>query len=94
MTRRVLVARLDSVGDVLLTGPAIRAIAATAEVALLCGPTGVPAGRLLPGVTDVQVDLHPGELSLATVSATRDIPTHELSEAVAEAGYTVVSEDA
>jgi len=48
----------------------------------------------LDGVTDVQVELHPGELSLATVTATRDIPTHELSEAVAEAGYTVVSEDA
>ena len=35
MTRRVLVARLDSAGDVLLCGPAVRAIAADAEVLLL-----------------------------------------------------------
>lgn len=56
--RRVLVARLDSVGDVLLAGPAIRAVAAgrdgePAEVTLLCGPQGAPAGRLLPGVARV-----------------------------------------
>ncbi|GAA1842190.1 glycosyltransferase family 9 protein [Agromyces salentinus] len=55
MTRRVLVARLDSVGDVLLCGPAIRAVAASAEVHLLAGPAGAPAGRLLPGVRSVHV---------------------------------------
>jgi ADP-heptose:LPS heptosyltransferase len=53
VSRRVLVARLDSVGDVLLCGPAIRAIAARADVHLLCSPTGAPAGRLLPGVRRV-----------------------------------------
>ncbi len=53
MTGRVLVARLDSVGDVLLAGPAIRAIAAHADVELLCGRSGAPAGRLLPGVRRV-----------------------------------------
>jgi ADP-heptose:LPS heptosyltransferase len=53
MTGRVLVARLDAVGDVLLAGPAVRAVAAAAEVRLLCGPAGVPAGRLLPGVAAV-----------------------------------------
>ena len=53
MTARVLVARLDSVGDVLLAGPAIRAIAAHADVELLCGRSGAPAGRLLPGVRRV-----------------------------------------
>lgn len=48
---RVLVARLDSVGDVLLAGPAVRAIAAVAdEVWMLCGPQGAPAAQLLPGV--------------------------------------------
>ncbi|MBK0419724.1 glycosyltransferase family 9 protein [Leucobacter sp. CSA1] len=51
---RVLVARLDSVGDVLLSGPAVRAIAAGAdEVWMLCGPTGAPAAELLPGVDRV-----------------------------------------
>ena len=48
---KVLVARLDSDGDVLLAGPAIRAAAAHAdEVTLLCGPAGAQAAALLPGV--------------------------------------------
>jgi ADP-heptose:LPS heptosyltransferase len=51
---RTLVAGLDSPGDVLLQGPAIRAVAAgSRHVALLCGPSGTPAGDLLPGVDDV-----------------------------------------
>ncbi|SMH47182.1 ADP-heptose:LPS heptosyltransferase [Rathayibacter oskolensis] len=54
MTRRVLVARLDSAGDVLLCGPAVRAIAADAEVLLLCGPQGAPAAALLPGPSSVR----------------------------------------
>jgi ADP-heptose:LPS heptosyltransferase len=53
MTRHVLVARLDSDGDVLLAGPAIRAVAAGAErVTLLCGPRGRAAADLLPGLDD------------------------------------------
>jgi ADP-heptose:LPS heptosyltransferase len=53
---RVLVARLDSDGDVLLAGPAIRAAAAAGrEVTLLCGPAGEQAGRLLPGVAGLHV---------------------------------------
>ena len=56
MTRRVLVARLDAAGDVLLAGPAIRAIAARAdEVWLLCGPRGAEAAALLPGVDELRV---------------------------------------
>jgi ADP-heptose:LPS heptosyltransferase len=51
--RRVLVVRLDGAGDVLLAGPAVRAIAARAEVTMLCGPAGAAAGRLLPGVAEV-----------------------------------------
>jgi ADP-heptose:LPS heptosyltransferase len=52
----VLVARQDSVGDVLLAGPAVRAVAAGAErVTLLCGPRGRAAGALLPGVDEVVV---------------------------------------
>jgi len=50
----VLVARLDNDGDVLLAGPAVRAIAAGAErVTLLCGPRGARAAHLLPGVDAV-----------------------------------------
>jgi ADP-heptose:LPS heptosyltransferase len=51
-----LVVRLDSDGDVLLAGPAVRAVAARADsVTLLCGPRGEPAARLLPGVDEVLV---------------------------------------
>jgi ADP-heptose:LPS heptosyltransferase len=55
-TGRALVARLDSAGDVLLAGPAVRAVAARARsVVLLCGPRGEAAARLLPGADEVLV---------------------------------------
>ncbi|MGH3874716.1 MAG: glycosyltransferase family 9 protein [Pseudonocardiaceae bacterium] len=54
MNGTVLVARLDSAGDVLLAGPAVRAVAAHADrVVLLTGPHGRAAGLLLPGVDQV-----------------------------------------
>ncbi|ATW51164.1 glycosyltransferase family 9 protein [Streptomyces peucetius] len=53
---RTLVVRLDSAGDVLLAGPAVRAVAAgSSHTALLCGPLGVHAAQLLPGVDEVLV---------------------------------------
>ncbi|MGP4050540.1 glycosyltransferase family 9 protein [Streptomyces sp. 2A115] len=53
---KALVARLDSFGDVLLAGPAVRAVAARADhVTLFCGPRGAPAARMLPGVDDILV---------------------------------------
>lgn len=52
--RRVLVARQDSLGDVLLAGPCVRAVAASAEsVTMLAGPRGSAAANLLPGVDEV-----------------------------------------
>ncbi|MGO3151177.1 MAG: heavy-metal-associated domain-containing protein [Galactobacter sp.] len=48
----------------------------------------------LDGVTDVSIDLHPNEISTAQVTTDREIPTEQLSEAVAEAGYTVVGDHA
>ncbi len=54
----VLAVRQGSLGDVLVTGPAIRALAAGgAPVTLLCGPRGEAAGRLLPEVENLLV--HP-----------------------------------
>lgn len=55
----VLAVRQDSLGDVLLMGPAIRAIAAASDgpVTLLCGPRGEAAARLLPGVGEVLTHL-------------------------------------
>ncbi|MFJ4209481.1 glycosyltransferase family 9 protein [Paenarthrobacter sp. NPDC089675] len=58
---RVLVARLDSMGDVLVSGPALRAVANGTrpdgsrpnDVVLLCGPEGTGAAEMLPGVTEV-----------------------------------------
>jgi ADP-heptose:LPS heptosyltransferase len=51
---RMLVVRLDNAGDVLLAGPAVRAVAASADsVTLLAGPHGSAAARLLPGVDEV-----------------------------------------
>ena len=61
MTGRVLVARLDSMGDVLLAGPAVRAVANGREpdgsqpnhVVMLCGRQGEAAADLLPGVGEI-----------------------------------------
>ena len=53
-TGRVLVVRLDSMGDVLLTGGAIRAVAGSADgVSMLVGRGQAATARLLPGVDDV-----------------------------------------
>lgn len=54
--RHVLVVRLDSLGDMLICGPAIRAVAAQADrVTVLAGPGGAAAAAMLPGVDDVLV---------------------------------------
>lgn len=52
MSRRVLVVRSDNCGDVILAGPAVRAVATTSEVVLLTGPRSAGAGDLLPGVDE------------------------------------------
>lgn len=50
----VLVVRLDAMGDVLVSGPAVRALAhRAARVTVLAGPDGAAAARLLPGVDEV-----------------------------------------
>jgi ADP-heptose:LPS heptosyltransferase len=50
----VLIVRPDNAGDVLLAGPAVRAVAAGArEVVMLAGPRGRAAAELLPGVDRV-----------------------------------------
>ena len=56
MRPHALVVRLDSAGDVLLSGPAVRAVAAgAAKVTYLCGPRGHAAAALLPGIDDIVV---------------------------------------
>jgi len=63
--RRVLLARLDNMGDVLLTGPAVRAVAREADVIYLTSLQGRAAGEILPGVGQIVtyrsewIDAHP-----------------------------------
>jgi ADP-heptose:LPS heptosyltransferase len=53
---RTLAVRLDSDGDVLLTGPALRALACgSTRLDLLVSPAGEQAARLLPGPHEVIV---------------------------------------
>jgi lipopolysaccharide heptosyltransferase II len=54
--RRVLIVRLDNLGDVLVTTPAIHAVRQAlpdAEITLLASPVGAQAGRLNPDIDDV-----------------------------------------
>ena len=56
----ILAVRPDGLGDVLLTGPAVRALAASGrEVSFLAGPAGTEAAALLPGVTRVLAETLP-----------------------------------
>jgi ADP-heptose:LPS heptosyltransferase len=51
---RAVVARLDSAGDVLIAGPAVRAVASSHDgVTFLAGPRGRAAAELLPDVDEI-----------------------------------------
>jgi ADP-heptose:LPS heptosyltransferase len=76
MSRHVLAARCDSLGDVLLTGPALRALRAGADrLTLLCGPRGRAAAELLPAVDAIHcwhapwIDAHPQPVDPGAVDA-------------------------
>ena len=72
MTPHALVARQDSMGDVLLAGPAARAVAAGAgRVTMLCGPRGRAAAELLAGVDEVVV-AHAGWIDAEPRPVTRE----------------------
>jgi lipopolysaccharide heptosyltransferase II len=54
----ILCVRLDTIGDVLMTGPALRALKESRpsrRLALLTSPAAAGAGRLLPGMDEVIV---------------------------------------
>ena len=58
--RRVLAIRLDNLGDVLVTSPAIHAMKESlpsAELTLLAGPVGAQVARLNPDIDDVIVNV-------------------------------------
>jgi ADP-heptose:LPS heptosyltransferase len=84
-----LVARMDSAGDVLLAGPAIRAVAAGAgPVTLLCGARGRAAAELLPGVREVVewtapwIDPDPEPVDTVAVLALVSLLRNRFSEAL------------
>lgn len=48
----------------------------------------------LAGVESVEIDLNAGGISTVTVTSTQELSPSEIGEAVAEAGYLVVANDA
>ena len=62
--RRVLLVRLDNIGDVLLTTPAFRAVRRAlpdAYLALMAGPAGCAVGRLNPDIDETILYRAPNE---------------------------------
>jgi ADP-heptose:LPS heptosyltransferase len=53
--RQVLCVRLDTIGDVLMTGPAMRALGQRARVTLLTSPAGAAVAELMPEVDETIV---------------------------------------
>jgi histidinol-phosphate phosphatase family protein len=92
---RVLAVRADSAGDVLICGPAIRALAARAgAVHLLCGPRGRAAAQLLPGVDEIiewpmpWIDSGAGPVDPAAVAALlTEVGRRAIDEAVIFTSY-------
>lgn len=72
--RTLAAIRPDGMGDVLLTGPAVRAMARAGRVAFLAGPGGAAAAALLPGVHQVitcaipWIDPDPGPTGMRALS--------------------------
>ena len=69
--RRIVAVRLDAMGDVLMTTPALRALAASrpaADLVLLTSPASAPLAALLPELSGVVVHeaswMKPGEAEL------------------------------
>ncbi|WP_111764973.1 glycosyltransferase family 9 protein [Nakamurella deserti] len=87
MTRHALVVRLDSMGDMLICGPAIRAVAATVDrVTVLAGPLGRDAAGLLPGVDAVETFAAPWILNPAPAVRAADLDA--LAHRVRASGIT------
>jgi ADP-heptose:LPS heptosyltransferase len=75
-----LVVRLDAMGDMVICGPAIRAVAAgSRRTTVLCGPQGDAAARLLPGVDEVitfdcpWISPHPAAVDRVAIDAVIEI---------------------
>jgi ADP-heptose:LPS heptosyltransferase len=78
---RILAVRADSLGDVLLSGPAVRALAVDGAVTVLASPIGAPAARALIGVDEVMTTALPWIVS--DPSPVRRVAIDALVDAVA-----------
>jgi ADP-heptose:LPS heptosyltransferase len=85
----VLLARLDRAGDVILTGPTVRAIAAHRPVTYLTSAAGAPAARLLPGVGAVLefeapwVSFSPPDVEAGAIERVIElVRAHDVDEAI------------
>ena len=79
--RRVLAVRLDALGDVLMTTPALRALRESApgrRVTLLTSPAGAEAAALVPEVDEVLV--YDAPWMKATAPRRDSGPDHNTSE--------------
>lgn len=96
--RRVLAIRLDAMGDVLMTTPALRAIKAAQSVehvALLTSPAGAAISRLVPEIDEVTVYEAPWMKAGAAHTAAMDqAMIAQLSEGTFDAAvvFTVFSQ--
>lgn len=85
---KVLCVRLDSMGDVLMTTPAIRAVKESSpgrHVVLLTSPSGAAVAKLVPEIDDVIIYEAPWIKSTATRSDCR--PDFELIERIKAEGF-------
>jgi ADP-heptose:LPS heptosyltransferase len=89
-----LVARMDNDGDVLLAGPAVRAVAAArGPVLLLCGRRGRAAAELLPGVGEIVewtapwIDPDPGPITVEGTLGLVSLLRNRVNEAVILTSY-------
>lgn len=100
--RHVLCVRLDTIGDVLMTGPAMRALGRRARVTLLTSPAGAAVAELMPEIDETIV--HAAAWMKAPPTGTPDLalgePELELIERLrgyrfdAAAIFTVYSQSA
>jgi lipopolysaccharide heptosyltransferase II len=80
--RNVLCIRLDSMGDVLMTGPAIRALkdaTPSRHITLMTSLAGADAARRMPGIDDVLTYGAPWMKAEPTRAASRQAIVHELA---------------
>lgn len=84
----ILCVRLDAMGDVLMTGPAIRALRESGgdrRITLLTSPSGAAAARLIPEIDDVVIYESPW--MKATIPRSSAEPDFETIRRLADAGF-------